>query len=162
MARGLIVGCGCRGRELGARLREDGWEVRGTTRDPARAGPIEARGLEAAIADPDRVGSVLDLVGDVTVLCWLLGSARGEEAELAALHGPRLARLLAELVDTPVRGIVYEAAGSVRRGHLDRGIRELREARERWRIPFAVIESDPGDVAAWTDAAHDAVRAVIA
>ena len=35
MARALIVGCGCRGRELGSALAAAGWQVRGTTRDPA-------------------------------------------------------------------------------------------------------------------------------
>ncbi len=111
MARALIVGCGCRGRELGGRLLADGWAVRGTTRDPDRTDAIEAAGIEAAVADPDRLMTVLDLIGDVAVLCWLLGSASGEPDEVAALHGPRLERLLEEIVDTPVRGIAYEAGG---------------------------------------------------
>ena len=40
---------------------------------------------------------------------------------LAAIHGPRLERLLEEIVDTPVRGFVYEARGTVDRGLLARG-----------------------------------------
>ena len=94
----------------GRELRERGWQVRGTS---ARAGleAIEAAGLEAAVADPDRPGTVLELCGDVTVVVWLLGSARGEPELIAAIHGPRLERLLEKLVDSPVRGFVYEAAG---------------------------------------------------
>ena len=58
MARALIVGCGCRGRELGRELIEAGWQVRGTTRDPAKLAEIEAAGIEAMIADPDRIADV--------------------------------------------------------------------------------------------------------
>src|SRR5690606_40730452 len=44
---------------------------------------------------------------------WLLGTANGEPEQVAALHGPRLERMLTEAVDTPLRGFVYEAAGTV-------------------------------------------------
>lgn len=154
MARALLVGCGCRGRELGRALREDGWEVRGTTRDPGRADEIERAGLEAVVADPDRVGTVLDHVGDVALVAWLLGSAVGENEALAAMHGPRLERLLAELVDTPVRGFVYEAAGSVGTSLLGEGAGLVSEASERWRIPVAIVEHDPGDWSGWVEAAR--------
>ena len=40
-----------------------------------------------------------------------MGSA--DRADGADLHGPRLETLLERLVDTPVRGVVYEAAGTV-------------------------------------------------
>ena len=79
MARALIVGCGCRGRELGSRLLAEGWSVRGTSRGEAGAEAIGAAGIEAAEADPDRLGTVLDLIGDVTVVVWLMGSASGPE-----------------------------------------------------------------------------------
>ena len=38
-----------------------------------------------------------------------MGTASGIPESLAALHGPRLQTLLEKLVDTPVRGVVYEA-----------------------------------------------------
>ena len=116
MARALIIGCGCRGRELGERLLAEGWAVRGTSRREEGLAAIEAAGIEPALADPDRVGTVLELVGDVAVVFHLLGSAAGEPEALAAIHGPRLERLLEKLVDTPVRGVVYEAVGSVDAG----------------------------------------------
>ncbi len=94
MARALIVGCGCRGRELGRRLLAEGWAVRGTSRREEGLAAIEAAGIEPALADPDRPGTMLELVGDVAVVFWLLGSAEGEAEELAAIHGPRLERLL--------------------------------------------------------------------
>jgi nucleoside-diphosphate-sugar epimerase len=162
VARALIVGCGCRGRQLGRALLADGWAVRGTTRDPAGCPEIEAAGIEAAVADPDRAITLLELVGDVAVICWLLGSARGTPGELAAIHGPRLERLLEEIVDTPVRGVVYESAGTVPREHLEAGERALLQAEKRWRIPHRLIEADPGDPRAWSEAARVAVERVIA
>jgi nucleoside-diphosphate-sugar epimerase len=162
VARALIVGCGCRGRDLGRRLIDAGWAVRGTTRDPALRPEIEAAGIEAAVADPDRVGTVLDHVGDVAVVCWLLGSARGEEGALAAIHGPRLERVLEEVVDTPVRGIVYEAAGTVGASHREAGEAALRAARERWRIPYELVAADPADHGRWAAAAKAAVERVVA
>ena len=75
MARALIVGCGCRGRELGERLLAEGWAVRGTSRREDGLEAIEAAGIEPALADPDRPGTILELVSDVAVLVLLLGSA---------------------------------------------------------------------------------------
>ena len=150
MARALIVGCGCRGRELGQRLAGRGWAVRGTTRDPAGVAKIEAAGIEAAIADPNRIGTVLDHVADVAIVCWLLASAEGEPEAVAALNGPRLERLLEELVDTPVRGVASEA-----------GEKALAEANARWRIPYALIRAEPGDHSAWADDAEAAVLGLV-
>jgi hypothetical protein len=161
LARALIVGCGCRGRELGALLRADGWMVRGSTRCEASIAAIEAAGLEAAMADPDRIGEILDLVADVTVLFWLMGNATGKAADVDALHGPRLERLLEELVDTPVRGVVYEAAGEVAPELLERG-REIVEAAGRtWRIPGRIVSADPADPRAWVGAMGAAAQDLI-
>jgi hypothetical protein len=104
------------------------------------------------VADPDRVASILDHVGDVALVFWLLGSAKGRPEEITAVHGPRLERLMEELVETPVRGFVYEAGGRVKRPHLERGAAIVREAAERWWIPVEVVAEDPGDWEAWTEA----------
>lgn len=160
MARALLVGCGCRGRALGRALREDGWEVRGTTRDRERCTEIERAGIEPAVADPDRVGTVLEHVGDVTLVAWLLASATGD-ADLDAIHGPRLERLLEALVDTPVRGLVYEGAGSVDAGLLRAGAQIAVRAAERWRIPVAIVEHDPADSNGWVAAARTEIHALL-
>ena len=151
MARALIVGCGCRGRELGASLVERGWVVRGTTRAPAGLEAIEAVGIEAVIADPDRIGEILDAIEGVALIYWLLGSATGAPEEVAALHGPRLERLLEEIVDTPVRGLVYEVTGGLDSELLVCALEALRGAGERWRIPFEVVDADPADAAIWLE-----------
>jgi uncharacterized protein YbjT (DUF2867 family) len=161
VARALIVGCGCRGRALAARLRSEGWEVRGTSRDRRRLAEIEAAGAEAVIADPDRGATVLDAIVDVTVVLWLLASAAGGPEAVSALHGPRLERLLEKLVDSPVRGFLYEAAGSVDRGVLGGGARIVRAAAERWRIPVEIVAADPADAAAWVEAMAAATERLI-
>jgi hypothetical protein len=137
---------------LGKRLVSAGWQARGTTRDPGDAEDILAAGLQAVVADPDRVASILDQVGDVAVVFWLLGSAVGEPEAVAAIHGSRLERLMEKLVDTPVRGFVYEAAGRVPQPELERGAAIVREAADRWRIPVEVVTGDPADWEAWTEA----------
>ncbi|MGH2923082.1 MAG: hypothetical protein ACRDKH_03505 [Solirubrobacterales bacterium] len=160
MARALIVGCGCSGRDLAARLRERGWRVRGTSRSREGAEGIEAAGVESAVADPDRPGTVLDLVGDVAVVVWLLGSAEGDPGTVAAIHGPRLERLLERLVDTPVRGVVYEAAGAVDPAALDRGAEAVSRAERTWRLPAAILRAERSD-RRWGDDAVAAVEGVL-
>jgi hypothetical protein len=131
---------------------EAGWLARGTTRDPVHAEAIREAGLDAVVADPDRVGTILEHVGDVTLVFWLLGSATGEPEALAAIHGPRLERLLEEVVDTPVRGVVYESAGSVSPKLLEDGAAIVGTAADRWRIPVAVVDADPAHWEGWVDA----------
>lgn len=162
MARALIVGCGCRGRTLGERLLAEGWAVRGTSHREEGLAAIEAAGIEGAIADPDRPGSILELVGDVAVVVLLLGSAVGGEEALAAIHGPRLERLMEHLVDTPVRGVVYEAAGSVPAELLEGGVQIVRRAAGTWRIPIGIVTVEPDPVEPWFEAMIAAVNGVLA
>lgn len=162
MARVLIVGCGCRGLALAGELLRDGHAVRGTTRDPSRRAELEAAGVEPYVGDPDRVGSLVYALEGVTVLCWLLGSAAGPAEAVAALHGPRLAMLFEKSVDTTVRGVVYETAGTVDAGVLAGGAAIARRARETWEIPIAFLSADPDDAAAWTAATRDAVEGLLA
>jgi uncharacterized protein YbjT (DUF2867 family) len=146
---------------LGALLLEGGWAVRGTSRDAAGLKAIEAAGIEPALADPDRPAGLLDLVGDVTVVHWLLGSARGEPETIAAIHGPRLERFVEKLVDTPVRGFVYEARGSVESRLLEEGREIVRAAAATWRIPVEVAEADPSDSPAWAAAMLEATLRLV-
>jgi len=162
VARLLIVGCGCRGRELGRALRADGHAVRGTTRDPGRTAGIEAGGMEAWVGDPARIATLTDALDGVTVLCWLLGSAQGDDQAVGALHGPRLQRMLEETVDTTVRGVVYEASGSVADEHLRGGTAIVRQAHETWSIPVALLRRDPAaGQDAWLSDATGAVRGLL-
>lgn len=158
MARALVVGCGCRGRALGVALAAQGWAVRGTTRRRDGLATIEAAGIEAVLADPDRPGTLLEQVADVAVVFYPLGSAAGERQLLEAIHGPRLERLAEHLVDTPVRGFVYEASGSVDAALLAGGAEILRRAERTWRIPVAIVEGSAED---WPDSALQAATELI-
>jgi hypothetical protein len=151
VARVLIVGCGCRGLALASALSEHA--VRGTTRTPDRLGELEAAGVEGVVADPDRLGTLMRAIDGVTVVCWLMGSA----ADSPDLHGPRLQSLLEHLVDTHVRGFVYEAAGSADRALLQQGAQLVRTASRTWRIRAQVVSADPAEHDLWLGAMKEAV-----
>jgi uncharacterized protein YbjT (DUF2867 family) len=141
VARALIIGCGCSGRALGSELLDEGWAVRGTSREAEGLEAIEAVGIEPVRADPERPATILELVDDVAVVIWLLGSATGSAEDVAAIHGPRLEGLLERLVETPVRGFVYEGVGSVDAELLAGGAELVRNAESTWHIPVAITET---------------------
>jgi uncharacterized protein YbjT (DUF2867 family) len=164
VARCLIVGCGCRGLELAAELRRRGHPVRGTTRDPARFEVIEAAGVEGVLADPDRLATLVGALEHVAVVVLLLASATGGVEPVAALHGPRLEALLHKLLDTTVRGVVYEAAGTVDPSTLSAGAALVRVVCEGSRIPYGLIDVAPEEdgYEAWLERAVSAVGSVLA
>ena len=160
--RALIVGGGCRGLDLARSLAAEGHAPRVVTRTEAGRAAIELAGGECWIGDPDVVGTLRYALENVTLLFWLLGTASGADAErIAALHGSRLAMMLEKTTDTTVRGVVYEAAGSVGDDVLAAGVNEIERARRRNAIPCEVVRADPrGERAVWlaqTRAAADAL-----
>ena len=161
MARALIIGCGCRGQQLARALREDGHQVRGTTRTAKRLAQIESAGAEAVIADPYRLATVTPLLAGVSVVVWPFGSATGTPDQIDAVHPTRLETLLAKLVDSGVRGLVYEATGSVRGDVLRAGAAQVRKSGEWFRMPVEVVEHDPDDRDGWTQAMRAAVARIL-
>lgn len=131
MPRALIVGCGCRGRELARALVADGHVVRGTTRDRANFPAIADAGAEPYLGDPDRIVTLMDALAGVTVAVWLLGSVPD-----ADLHDGRLRMFCEKTVDTPVRGLLYEASP-----HHHRGREVVRMASLTWQIPLVTVEA---------------------
>lgn len=161
MARALLVGCGCCARGAGRLLTERGWSVRGTSRGERGRARIEAAGIEAAEADPDRVGSVVELLGDVTVPVWALGAPAGGDGELEKLQLQRLPSLLEKLVDTPVRGFVWESSLPADADLARRAGALLEDAERRWHLPMRTVAAARADHASWAQAVADAVEAVI-
>jgi hypothetical protein len=139
-----------------------GHAVRGTSRDAPRVREIELAGAQGVRADPNRLSTLLPQLDGVAAICWLMGGAVGDRQLIAGLHGTRLRSLLEKLVDTPVRGFVYEAAGPVQRGRLSAGVAIVRDAGERWQIPVEVVTQDPDDHGAWLEAMRGAVGRVLA
>jgi nucleoside-diphosphate-sugar epimerase len=161
VARCLIIACGCRGLALAHALRERDHAVRGTTRRPAHLVEIEQAGVEAVLADPDRVSTVVPAFEHVSVACLLLGSATGPVEQVEALHGTRLEMMLTKMLDTTIRGVVYESAGRVPEATLAAGAARIRGACEGSRIPHALIEAEPEPHDGWLAAAVAAVERVL-
>jgi nucleoside-diphosphate-sugar epimerase len=155
--RVLLIGGGCRGLRLVENLVADGHAVRAVTRGEAGRAAIEQAGAECWIGDPDVVGTLRYALENVTILVWALGTASGPADDVAALHGSRLEMMLSKTIDTTVRGVVYEAAGTVARATLDAGATELRRACELNEIPHEILTADPADADAWAVAARGAI-----
>jgi hypothetical protein len=136
--------------------------VRGTTRSEERRGAIEAAGAEVWIGDPDRIATISYALADVTILCWLMGSASGPAEKVAALHDSRLRMLLERSIDTTVRGLLYEAAGSVDPALLAAGAETVRAACDYSEIPHALLDADPVEHEAWLAAALHAIDRLLA
>jgi nucleoside-diphosphate-sugar epimerase len=152
MARVLIVGCGCRGRALARALGEAGHAVRGTTRSPAGHADIEAAGAEAVTADPDRLVTLMPAIEGVSVVCWLMGTAADD-----ALHNERLESMLEHIVDTPVRGLVYETGGVGR----PQGAAAAERVSRTYSMPVEIMDAVPSQHDEWTQATAAAVERVL-
>jgi hypothetical protein len=161
LARALIVGCGCRGRLVGKRLLAEGWEVRGTSRTEDGLTAIREAGIEPALADPLQPHTVLELVGDVTIVLWLFASAKGSPEELSAIHGSRLERLMERLIETPVRGFVYEMKGTVNPILLEHGSEVLEAAGDTWRVGISCVFVSPKDPHDWAEIMAGAATGLI-
>ncbi len=162
MARVLIVGGGCPGRQLAAGLVADGHAVRITTRTEDGRAAIESAGAECWIGTPDRLATLRGALENVTLVFWLLGFVVGTDEDLRALYGPRLELFLTQAIDTTVRGFVYGARGTtVAEDVLAEGERTVRAITERSSIPTAFLTGDPADVAGWLVEARGAVGTLL-
>ncbi len=69
--------------------------------------------------------------------------------------------LLTKLVDTTVRGLIYEARGTVPTGALEGGAAQVRAVCEDSVIPFVLLERDPAWSEAWLAETLDAIDSVL-
>lgn len=95
------------------------------------AAALESAGYAVRAVDPGLAGDVVDALDNVAVVAYLLGA----DADPAA-HDEMLATVLLKVVDTGVRGFVYERAAA---GETSR---HVEHARETWHL--SVAEVDPG------------------
>jgi uncharacterized protein YbjT (DUF2867 family) len=162
----LIVAGGCRGRRLAGDLVGEGHAVRVTTRAESGRAAIEAAGAECWIGTPERLGTLRAALENVTIVCWLLGTAAGSEEEVRALHDSRLEFFLGQAIDTTVRGFVYEAADATGGGTVPADVFAGGESivwrvAERNEIPVGFLRVDPGDAEAWLADAHAEIGALL-
>jgi uncharacterized protein YbjT (DUF2867 family) len=139
----------------------EGHAVRVVTRTEERRVEIEALGAECWIGTPERLATLRAALENVTVVCWLLGTARGPAGQLRALHGSRLEFFLGQTIDTTVRGFVYEAAGSAPADALAGGARIARALTARNSIPLALLSVDPADEESWLEDARRAIGSLL-
>lgn len=162
MARILIIGGGCRGRQLAAAMLADGHAVRVSTRTEAGRAAIEASGAECWVGTPDRLATLRGALDGVTIACWMLGCATGAPEELRALHGTRLELFLTQAIDTTVRGFLYEARGATTPSTLlHDGEQTTRMLAQRNAIPTAFLTADPGDELGWQADARAAIASLL-
>lgn len=142
--RALVVGGGERALALTRDLAAGGHAVRVVVEDPADAAAVIAAGGEPWDGTPDRIGTLRYALDNVTVALWLLGDrVEGE------LHGSRLEFFLERLIDTTVRGFVYEDGPGA----------ELVASKCTYNeIPFRVVGLADGEARAAIDEVLAAVR----
>ena len=157
MARILIIAGGARARALAGGLVAEGHAVRITTRAESGRAAIEAVGAECWIGTPDRIVTLRYALEGVTLACWLLGNASGPAAAVQAPHGPRLEFFVSQTIDTTVRGLVYEAAGTVAAPTLAAGRALIGDRAAFNAIPLAVLDADPRDLDGWRAQARTAI-----
>jgi len=162
LARILIVAGGGRGLRLAEGLCADGHAVRVTTRQERGRAGIEATGAECWIGDPDRLATLRPALENVTIACWLLSAAMGTEEQIRALHGSRLESFLHQIIDTSIRGLVYEA-GEDRHSATGSAaaVVKVRSVSELNSIPLRVIESDPRDEPTWQSQTRAAIDSLL-
>lgn len=86
---------------------------------------------------------------------------RATPGEASRLHLERLPSLLEKLVDSPVRGFVYEpatkAGSEVEKG----GRAAVADAAGRWQIPVCLLEGERERPALWAAMLADQVEAAV-
>jgi hypothetical protein len=142
---------------------QQGHAVRVSTRTEAGRQAIETLGAECWIGTPDRLATMRGALENVTVICWLLGSATGSAPTLEALHTTRLEFFLTQAIDTTARGFVYEASAGPAAAELVRdGEAIVRTLAARNAIPTAFVTADHDDLDAWLADAGAAVASLLA
>jgi len=157
VARILVVGGGCRGRELAGWLTGHGHAVRITSRSPRARAQIERVGAECWTGTPERLATLRGALDGVTVACWLLAGAEPEE-----LHTVRLEFFLTQMIDTTVRGFVYEGRGTTSAAEaLAEGEQIARRVCERNVIPLAVLDRTAAEGELWQQQARGAIEELL-
>jgi hypothetical protein len=121
-------------------------------RSAAAVSALEEAGFATRTVDADPLlpGHVLAELEGVAVVAWLRGVG---EVPHAQANGEQLETVLLKVVDTGVRGFVFERAAP---GEVNP---HVEHARITWHIPIAEIDvADPEGGAAWAEALVAAVN----
>jgi hypothetical protein len=173
VARVLILGGGCRGRQLAAGVQAQGHAVRIVTRREGGREAIEGLGAECFVGNPNRLATLRGVLEGVTVACWLLATASGAPEDLRELNVSRLPAFLASAVDSTMRGFVFEApveGEGVERvavegegqpvegaGAFAEGAGIVHDLAARNAIAAVALTADPRETGLWLAQAHEAL-----
>lgn len=106
MRRALIIGCGYTGLRLAGRLRQQGFAVTGTTRDPHRAEALRAAGIDVLHGALDEAGTLARLGAlEPAIVVYLVPPQ--------ADRGDPLPGVLAAVRDASAESFVYASSTSV-------------------------------------------------
>ena len=162
VARIVIVGGGCRGRRLAGELRASGHAVRITTRSEARRAEIERTGAECWIGTPARLSTLRGALDGATLACWMLARPSGRPDELQALHGRLLEGFMRQIIDTTVRGFIYDASPQAPERRALEGGTEIVESLGGFNaIPVKVLAPARDDGESWIASARSAVEELL-
>ncbi|MBI2692370.1 MAG: hypothetical protein HYX29_10555 [Solirubrobacterales bacterium] len=125
MARVLIVDRGPRIEAAEAALTEAGYAVRSVA--------------------PGLAGDIVDQLENVTIVAYLMGDAEDDAA-----NDEMLETVLLKVVDTGVRGFVYERSGPEPNAHVT-------HAQETWHLSVAELDPSADFASAITTAANDSI-----
>lgn len=143
MARVLLTGTANRLAPVAERLLADGHVVRCAV--PGGA-PV-CDGAETIDATPDLPGGIVMALQGVAVVAWLLGDEPWSDPYL---HGEKLETMLFRVVDTGVRGFIYErpAGYDAAPERASAAEAQVNNAQATWHIPCAVVHAGEGDALA--------------
>lgn len=115
---------------------------------------LEVRGyaVREVEGDPLLPGHVFEALENVAVVCWLMGSGEGPTGPAPEANGEQLETVLLKVVDTGVRGFVFERPADELNTHVE-------HARATWHIPIEEVAAGDGDV--WCGSVCDAVDAAL-
>lgn len=102
-------------------------------RAAAAAEAVEQAGFAVRVVSPSLPGDVFDALENVAVVAYLMA-----DAEDQSVDDEWLETVLLKVVDTGVRGFVYERVGEQGNTHVD-------HARSTWHIPIEEISFDAAD-----------------
>jgi len=107
-------------------------------------GELAASGVDIWNGSTERLATLRGALEGVAIACWLMADEPAGEQ--------RVASFIAQIVDSTVRGLVYEAAGCSS---------EVKRLCALNAIPLAVVSESPAERARWLSAAREAVASLI-
>lgn len=122
-------------------------------RTPALIEALERGGYAVRVveAEPLLPGDVFDALENVAVVCWLMAAGDNVHDEV---NGEQLETVLLKVVDTGVRGFVFERPGATANAHVE-------HARHTWHIPIEEVAAGPAGGESWTASVVAAVDSAL-